>query len=291
MTDPTKPPPGINIRDTADAVRGAAEAIPVYQDAVQPAAKEVGKGLETIAKTINVALAPLEALVWGYDQFKEFLSTKVAERLSETPPEDIAEPKLHVAGPALEALRFTGHEESLRDLYANLLAASMDVTTASLAHPSFVEIIKQLTPDEARLMTYFSTASRLPVIDIRGTHDDRSGYYEAETNISLYGRDASCEHPHLTPTYLDNLSRLGLIEIAKKFYTDEAAYEELENHPSVLEIKKQVNEEESVSAQVDRKVVQITQLGEQFIRACVIDHREIHEAHEETPALPEQEPQ
>src|ERR687897_906043 len=100
MTDPTNPP-SINIRNTADAVRGAAEAIPVYQDAVQPAAKEVGRGLETVAKTINVCLAPLKVLVWGYEQLEDFLGRTVAEKLSKTPTEEIIEPKPHVAGPAL----------------------------------------------------------------------------------------------------------------------------------------------------------------------------------------------
>ena len=36
------------IRDAADAVKGVVEAISVYQDALQPAVKEIGKGLETV---------------------------------------------------------------------------------------------------------------------------------------------------------------------------------------------------------------------------------------------------
>ena len=39
-------------REIVDAVKGIVEAVPVYQDAVQPAAKEIGKSLETIAKAI-----------------------------------------------------------------------------------------------------------------------------------------------------------------------------------------------------------------------------------------------
>lgn len=270
MTDPSS-----NVRDTAEAVKGIVEAVPVYQDAIQPAAQELGKGLETVAKTISIALAPLKALVWGYEQLEDFLSTKVAEKLSETPQEDIVEPKPHVAGPALEALRYTGHEESLRELYANLLAASMDARTVSIAHPSFVEIIKQLTPDEARLLQYFSTAQRLPVISIRVKRDGVPGYQEAAVNVSLFGRDAKCEHPHLTASYLDNLSRLGLIVVADKYYTASDAYEELESYPSVVETKNLIDSQEGMTADVERKIVQVTQMGEQFIKACVIDHRKL----------------
>ncbi len=266
---------GSNVRDTAEAVKGIVEAVPVYQDLAQPAVRQLGKGLETIAKAILIALAPLEGAVWGYEQLKDFLSTKVAEKLSETPAEEIVTPKPHIAGPALDALRFTGHEESLRDLYANLLAASMDVKTASMAHPSFVEIIKQLTPDEARLLRFFAAEDRLPVITVKAEWVDGSGEVDVRVNFSVFGEQAACEHPHLTPSYMDNLSRLGLIEIPDKFYAAPGVYDELDNHPSIVELKDQLNSREGQKAEVQKKLVDITQLGRQFIKACVIDHREL----------------
>ena len=53
------------IRDAADAVKGLLEAAPIYDDALQPAAKQVGKALETLGKAVNMALAPIAALIWG----------------------------------------------------------------------------------------------------------------------------------------------------------------------------------------------------------------------------------
>ena len=49
---------------------------PIYQDVVQPAAKEIGQALQTVAKTVHIALAPVSALVWGYDKIKDFVSQK-----------------------------------------------------------------------------------------------------------------------------------------------------------------------------------------------------------------------
>ncbi len=69
-----------NIKETVEAVRGILEAIPIYQDAIQPAAKEIGKSLQTIAKTIHVVLAPVSALVWGFEQIQDFVSEKVTEK-------------------------------------------------------------------------------------------------------------------------------------------------------------------------------------------------------------------
>ena len=59
------------IRDVVDAVAGVAKAVPVYQDLAQPAAQEIGKALQTVAKTVHIALAPVSAMVWGYDQIKD----------------------------------------------------------------------------------------------------------------------------------------------------------------------------------------------------------------------------
>ena len=140
------------IKTTAEAVRGIAEAVPVYQDALQPAAKELGRGLATVVRAVNVALAPLSALVWGYERIADYLTNRLAEILRDVPPERIETPPASVAGPVLEATRFTAEQAELREMFARLLAAAMDSDTCRSAHPAFVEIIKQLSPDEARIL-------------------------------------------------------------------------------------------------------------------------------------------
>ena len=114
------------IRDAADAIKGVVQAIPIYQDAVQPAAKEVGAALQTVAKTLHVLLAPVSALVWGYDKIKDFVGDRVAAKLHGVPVDELRQPEPNVAGPALEALRYTGYQEELREMYANLLATSIN---------------------------------------------------------------------------------------------------------------------------------------------------------------------
>jgi hypothetical protein len=112
------------------------------------------------------------------------------------------------------------------------------------------------------------------------------GFTYVTVNFSLFGRDARCEHPHLTPSYLDNLSRLGLIEIPASHYAASEAYEELENHPSVVEIRRQIDAEEGHSSEIEKRIAQITQLGGQFINACVIDHRELQPPESQPEKLP-----
>ena len=64
----------VNISAVLSSSKGIVEAVPVYPDAVQPAAKEFGEAAKpagrelgeataTVARAINAALKPLKALV------------------------------------------------------------------------------------------------------------------------------------------------------------------------------------------------------------------------------------
>jgi hypothetical protein len=266
-----------NIRDAAEAVKGIVEAVPVYKDAIQPAAKEIGTALQTVAKTIHIVLAPVSALVWGYDQIKDFVSTKVAEKLKDVPLQNIATPKPNVAGPVLESLKYTGYEETLRDMYANLLAASMDTRTANGAHPAFVEIIRQLTPDEARIIRLFVQGRALPLITIRWDYKEQTetqrGGKDVLVNFSLLGWEAGCDYPDLTPTYIDNICRLGLAEVPEfQAYTTPGVYDELEKHPIIQTTKTAIEENEKLKVKIRRKMLYVTEFGKQFCNVCVVSH-------------------
>jgi len=278
MKDPNK------VRDAAEAVKGIVEAVPVYQDALQPAAREVGKALQTVAKTIHVALAPISALVWGFENIKEFVSVRVAEKLRNVPPERIQTPKANVVGPALEALRYTGPEESLRDLYANLLANSLDADTAKNAHPAFVDMIKSMSPDEARIMRLFATRGVFPLVDLRLADVAGTGYQVLMRNFSLIGKEAGCEHPELTTSYLNNLDRLGLIllpdqgGIGTPHLTDSKQYEVLEAAPELATLRAEVEGSTAYKLVLERRFVEITSFGSQFCNACVIDKNVVNPA-------------
>ena len=53
------------LSETAKALGLGALLPTVYKDLLSPAAKELGDGLATIAKAVKIALAPVEATVWG----------------------------------------------------------------------------------------------------------------------------------------------------------------------------------------------------------------------------------
>lgn len=260
-----------DIKAAAQAVQGIVEAVPVYQDAVQPAAKEVGKALATVAKTINVALAPLEGLVWGFDQIRDYLSERLAQKLATTPAENIMTPRANIAGPAIEALRFAGETPELREMYATLLATAMDKLTAVSAHPAFVEILKQLSPDEAKILRDLADGRNRPVVSVMVVVPGQ-GERLATRNQSMLDHIAGVTNPEFLPEYLDNLCRLGLAEIPPMItMVGDAPYHELENDPPLVSFLDQIKAA-GHTPRVERALLRLTDLGKRFVVACVEDH-------------------
>lgn len=189
--------------------------------------------------------------------------------MKNVPPEAIIQPELNIAGPALEALRYTGHSDSLSDMYANLLASAMNVITTSQAHPAFVEIIKQLTSDEAKLMKLFANNKIHPILTVL-ERKTNVGTREQLVYFSTFANFADIAIPGNLPSYFNNLCRLGLTEIPEGLYLSENnPYEELESEPIVRETVSMINQMSGVKAEIKRQIIRPTQLGQQFIRACV----------------------
>lgn len=260
-----------NIEGTINAVTGLVKAVPVYEDAIQPVAKETGKALQTVGKAVNAALLPIRGLVWGIEQIENFVHTKVAKKLERVPVENIQTPDPAVAGPALESLRYTGHKESLSELYANLLASSMDSETAKNAHPGFVEIIRNLSSDEARILfLLFGAQPVAPIIDIRKKNKADSSGVNLHELVCTIGFDAGCEHRDLVGSYLINLERLGLIELDKgRFLTAADAYTRILEDAPVKAIIESLNSQEGHEAEITKYFAKLTALGRQFGQACI----------------------
>jgi len=283
------------IRDAADAVKGILEAVPVYQDVAQPAAKEVGTALQTVAKTIHIVLAPVAALVWGYEKISEYLNRTLSEKLKDVPPERIVAPSPAVAGLTVEALKFVANEPDLREMYANLLATSMDKETAQNAHPAFVEFIRQMTADEARILEVIALEE---IVSLSLVVRNESGD-DQESEIPKYAilsEKSKCEYPDLIPSYLDNLRRLGLTQHREdgwhkldfnpngtiNYYksnvgslyspVDDPMMIDLVRHQFADELRVEEGKKDGRSIQfhILSEHVQFTSLGEQFARACII---------------------
>ncbi len=153
-------------------------------------------------------------------------------------------------------------------MYANLLATSMLIDKKEDAHPSFVEIIKQLSPDEAKLLKRISEGDdSYPIIDVKLYEKDGS-YMVKVQNFTLLA-EGVCVHPERIYAYLDNLARLKLIEIPFGVkISDDEAYRAIEAHSEIQNLIKS-SLPEGYRWEIDRKTFEITHYGKNFIETCV----------------------
>ena len=207
----------------------------IYNDLAHPTLSTVGQGLQGVTK---LALAPISALVWGYDKIADYLDVAIPEYFEKRKiekrkieKEKIISPDPAIAVPVVEAMRYTSHKEELRQMFTNLLGEAMNADSTD-AHPAFVNIIKQLSPDEGKMIKYLYQDDKQPMIKIRIKLADNAGESDLLPYFSDIGYKADCQYPQKFPEYLDNLHRLGIVEVYyERFLTDKKYYEELKYHP------------------------------------------------------------
>lgn len=241
-----------------------------YNDIGKPIAKPLGKTLGLIPRAIKAALLPLEK--WILEREYNLAETEklLAEKLKNIPPEQITTPDAYVAVPALQYISYCMDNNELRDMYANLLANSMNKVVKNGVHPSFAEIIKQLSPDEAKILKYISLRRFVATITLRYENDLAQGV-DVVRNFSNIGELTGCEYPLKIGAYFDNLMRLGLLfQPYGQYITIPRMYEILKEHQfietKIAELKYNPN---YTKTKIAEGMMEITSYGKQFCDICI----------------------
>lgn len=167
------------------------------------------------------------------EELLQDLRKLVEQELKTVPSENIVPPSPRIAVPTLQNASIT-EEPEIRNLYAKLLANSMNSVVKDGVHPGFVEIIKQLCPDEAKILRYLSTHTTIPTVTLRYVNDKDEGI-DIVKNFSNVGELAGCENPFEISKYFDNLIRLGLLESSTlSSLINKSLYEPLKSHRYIL---------------------------------------------------------
>ena len=135
----------------------------------------------------------------------------LGERMTAIPGSRRRAPALAFAAQALAGSVRYG--STLRERYLNLLAAAMDGDTAARVHPAFLDVLRQLTPDEVRIISTFQHDGPYPLVTVSARYRFGERLSTELRHFSLLGTQAGCEHPERVAMYIDNLCRLGLAEL------------------------------------------------------------------------------
>ena len=197
-----------------------------------------------------------------------FLKDIVTE-VSNIPIDQIQEPKLSVLGPVLEASKYYIDDEELRSLFAKLVAASMNNSKNEVLQPAFVEIIKQMSPIDAKnlINLYDIKDKQNPIVSIILESKDSKNYKEVFDHFYIENI-GNISHKRIVSSLI-NLERLGLIEINYGvFLSDENRYLPYENHPIINQFKNEYNDDLH-SIKLKKGLIKITNFGMDFCKICI----------------------
>jgi hypothetical protein len=130
-------------------------------------------------------------------------------------------------------------------------------------HPAFSRILRELVPDEARILRFLALAGPQPAIDVRTKTPLGVGSELIAGGINLVAEMAGSTYPERNQQYLANLTRLGMIQFSEEAVEDPRRYSFIEAQPVAAAAMSRAKRTHTVY-----RSILITQFGKQFCEVC-----------------------
>jgi len=240
----------------------------VYGDLAKPGVEQAGKALGTVIGLGNTILWPVALANQKARIALESNLEKYRKRLENTPKEEITEVAPEIGVPIGEKITYVTNEE-LSDMYVELLAKASIASSASLAHPSFVNVINNLSPDEAVLLKTLRTTLSVPFIEIRLHQNREDEWTTLDPLYSPLSKVTGLSFQNNVLAYVSNFEGLGILQVRTDiFMVGEGIYEPLE-----LESKSRFKGLENfpqprMQIKFQKGKIDVTPFGRLFLQAC-----------------------
>lgn len=162
----------------------------------------------------------------------------------------------------------TSDVHGLHTKMAGLLDRSLEQSTGETRLELYHRIVDQLVADEARILRALSDGTTSPLVNVYAQSRRWSLPRALLTNTSLIGRTAGVTLPTMVPTYVANLLRLGLVEIATQAAGSAPGYEVLMAEPSVMRAIADAHRARQ-SIRVERLSLRLSDLGRELWTATM----------------------
>lgn len=243
----------------------------VMEDIVRPSSISIGK---------NLGLMFDGAVGWlGYwgkkqkikqqnniDDFKQSMELKI----SNISDENLKEPTMNIVGPAIELAKFYYEEEYYKEMFSNLIAAACDKSRINTIHPSYVDIIKQLSPIDAKLLSMFKYNNTYPMAGLQIKRLDG-----IITPCQLYLFDLKDKHNQFDineyislTSSLENLIRLGLVIKNSQIHELGYDYEKFRSDSLYIGFSRLKNNSED-KIELLRYRLELSNFGNSFVGICL----------------------
>lgn len=232
--------------DDISNLLGAKTVEKAYEDAASQPMKEVGKTATDFVKTLRLFTAPFQLAATFQDRLEKYLD-KVRNNV---PEEKQIDCHPMIAGPVIERLKYLDEQSNLTILFLTLLERAINIDRVNEAHPAFIHIIDQLSPDEAYIL-YVLKDSEIEIIDTLDLDKANNKFYNLKVIEGGFPEE-KLTIPNNFEIYYSHLESLNLIQwpVTKQ----EPIWNE--GHTIQLGLKRYSK-------------IEVTGWGKLFIKACI----------------------
>lgn len=241
----------------------------------------VNKTLEKPAEALGDKISDLIEIIFGgitYKKekmaikrqmdFEKFRST-LMKKIDEIPMERRSEPKENIIGPTLEAAKFRIDADELREMFATLIASSLDSEKVNMIHPCFIEIIKNLSVNDAKAVETLSMVRDRCIVPIISISEKVMSMPNNMNHYCLLSTDFGFKESNII---ISSLQRLGLIEINYVFDKHTSFqnldFEKMEGKFAELRNDSNVGRNLSNPLTYRYGAINLTALGYEFAKVC-----------------------
>jgi abortive infection alpha-like protein len=209
--------------------------------------------------------------------FDDQFAKELAEHVGDIPEENLISPPGNIALPAMQGLAFSLEEPNLKAMYLKLLASASDSRRPYDSHPSFAQIIRELSSDEARLLQGLLGLDSLPIARIKLVTGGNTWQPIRHHVLNWAEPDTPIEALIARCAYVDNWIRLGLIDVSYDMQVsgdgDSDPYAWVTGRPEYPPAPDPADPVEEgpprfqPTVSFDRGVLRVTDFGKRFLRA------------------------
>ena len=241
--------------------------IEIYGDIAKPGVKQVGKALETTLGLGNTILWPI---TWANERSRIYLERnleKYREELSSVPEDKVTAVVPELGVPIAEKLAYVS-DDKLSSLYIKLLAKASNIDTLSIAHPSFVNVIDNLSPDEAKMLELFKYGVRIPIITALWVNKNDKSFIVKGDFIMPNKYIENIDFPENIDSYTNHLASMGLVVIYRDRAISECTdYKQIEEKCNKL-FPVESESDSNLNLKLNRGTLSLSEYGVKFMSAC-----------------------
>lgn len=270
------------ILNSGGTVLAAYGAKKLYDDFASPSIKEAGLLGAKIFRAITISVD-----VWADKRIDKLtaLQNDIVNNLKDFDKEDIVEiAPDYIVAPAINAYMHSMSSNELRSMYANLISKSLLKDQLPSIHPSMTFIIQNLAPIDCVLLNYLALNNHsIPLMETHWETDNQNGYIKSLNHLFLQptaidtdsNNDESIVIKKASqlqlglPSTIDNLMRLGLLEVSYiEYFSNEELYKPIKVLPVYIEDEQKCLQAKRIFTPTPG-IAKLTSLGKDFIDICI----------------------